>query len=1048
MPLPAFSLARLLGLSALFLGLSLGCGGGGSNPPPTTPPAAPDASRSSVAVDRATGVRADGADRVTITVTVRDGSGKPLAGRTVFVEVPGDGTTVTQPAGATSASGVVTASVSSTQVGARQVTASVEAEGGSVVLGEQPTIGFISAPAVKLAFLSTSLSATAGEAVSPEVEVAVQDRLGRTVSGEAREVSLLLAAGPSSAGLEGTLTAQTVNGIARFPRVVLKQAGAGYQLKATSSGLTDATSPLFEVVPELPTSLVLALPGTVTAGSPVSATVTIRDSFGNLATNYRGTVHFSSTAPGATLPADVTFTAADNGSKSLSVTLSKAGTWVLQVEDVTTPTLSFTVAVTVQPAAAAQLVLGSLPGPFEVGEAFSVEVMVRDAFGNDATEYLGTIHFTSTDPLAELPEDYTFTAADDGRRSFNVVFRTAASPQQLTVTDTADPALTATLSREIIAVPPPFNPCADVTCEVPEPTCAADGVTYVTFSSACIVVDDLPTCQDTEARMSCPGAEGVCFAGACGTAAKPAAGELAITEVMHSPSAGTTEYVELHNPTQAPLNITGLEVDVVASGSVTRFTVSSPSSGGAVLIPPGGWFVIAQRGEFDINGGVPVDYALGASFDLPADGQLILRTASGMVVEDFTWSSSFPQTPGRAMNLAAPVVGTRASRGAWYWCDSSEDVRLLGGDYGTPGHPNEACGMSVGSAPAFCNIQYPKTFPDPIDPMMYPAVIPYGSRKTLYTQFSAPSLTDRNSSGNDDYPHVQVELGYGAGADPTGWQWSAARFNPFYDPTTPAFDPSKDEHWAWLRIFTPGTYSYGFRYRLYDPVARSFSGYTYCDQNGVAPEPSAGSYGTVTVGAEPLGPTDHIVISEFAPRGTDGVTVQENNEFLELYNPSSTPVDLSGWKLQYMPSSGSIFEDLVTVPQGTSIGAHGYYLIAHTGYSGSVTPDLQYSQALPHSGGNIRIGGGALGSNIVDSSVVDNLGWGLAYAPEGDAAPAPVNPASSLERKAGLMSTAAAMEGGADTTRGNGIDSDWNADDFVTRPVRDPQNSSSPVEAP
>jgi len=1047
MRLSSLSLARLVGLSALFLGVSLGCGGGGSKPPPTSP-VAPDASRSSVAVDRATGVRADGADRVTITVTVRDSSGNPLAGRTVFVEVPGEGTTVTQPAGATSASGVVTASVSSTQAGARQVTASVEAEGGAVVLGERPTIDFVPAPPVKLAFLTPSLSATAGEAVSPEVEVAVQDRLGRTVSGASREVSLLLAAGPSSAGLEGTLTAQTVNGIARFPRVVLKQAGAGYQLKATSSGLTDATSPTFEVVPALPTSLVLALPGTVTAGSAVSATVTIRDSFGNLATNYRGTVHFSSTSPGATLPADATFTAADNGSKSSSVTLSKAGTWEVQVEDVTTPTLSFRGAVSVQAAAAAQLVLTSLPGPFEVGEAFSVEVMVRDAFGNDTTGYLGTIHVTSTDPLAELPEDYTFTAADDGRHSFNAVFRTAANPQQLTVTDTAVAALTATLSREIIPAPPPFAPCADVTCEVPEPTCAADGVTYVTFSSACVAVDSLPTCRDTETRTSCPGAEGVCFAGACGTAARPAAGELSITEVMHSPSEGTTDYVELHNPTQAPLNIAGLEIDIVVSGSDTRFTVSSPSPGGAVLIPPGGWFVIAQRGEFDINGGVPVDYALGDSFDLPADGQLILRTASGAVVEDFTWSSSFPQTPGHAMNLAVPVAGTRASREPWYWCDSSVSVRLLGGDYGTPGQPNEACGMSVGAAPAFCNIQFPKTFPEPIDPVMYPAVMPYGSRKTLYTQFSAPSLTDRNSSGNDGYPHVQVELGYGTGADPTGWQWSSARFNPFYDPTTPAFDPSKDEQWAWLRIFTPGTYSYGFRYRLYDPVARSFSGYTYCDQNGVAAVPSAGSYGTVTVGTEPLGPTNHVVISEFAPRGTDGVTVEENNEFLELYNPASTPVDLSGWKVQYMPSSGSTFQDLVTLPQGASIAARGYYLIAHTGYSGGVTPDLQYAQALPHTGGNIRIGRGPLGPTIVDSSVVDNLGWGLAYAPEGDASPMPIDPASSLERKAALMSTAAAMEGGADTARGNGIDSDWNADDFVTRSVRAPQNSSSPMEAP
>jgi chitodextrinase len=1152
MSLPSFSLARWVGLSALLLGMLLGCGGEDPPPPPPPPPGQPDASR--------------------------------------------------------------------------------------------------------LAFLTASLSATAGEAIAPEIQVALQDRLGRTVPGALGRVTLALAAGPSSAVLEGTLTADAVDGIARFPQVVLKQAGTGYQLKATAGGtLAEATSRPFEVRPAQPSSLVLALPATVTAGSAASATVTIRDSFGNLATNYRGTVRFSSTSPGATLPADTAFTAADNGSKSFSVTLSRAGSWTVRAEDTSTAELAFEVAVSVVPAVAAQLVLTSPAGPFVAGGAFPVVVTARDAFGNDATGYLGTIHVSSPDPLAELPPDYAFTTADEGHHSFSVVLRTAANPQSITVTDIALPALTATLGREIspgapavlrfatqpgngqvrstlpvaqveltdaygnrarassptvavslqggnpasllsgtiqvspvdglasfsdlsvdqegngfqltavaTALPlvasasfnviddvPPgvvtltstrqtstsisltwtavgddgnlgaaaryelryatapitqpvefaaatlaeegtpgapgstasftvtglnaateyhfavrmwdsadnasalqdlqvftFNPCVDVVCEVPEPTCAADGVTRVTFSSACVLEDNLPTCEDTETRMLCPGAEGVCFASECDTASSPQAGELSITEVMHSPSVGTTDYVELHNPTQRLLNIAGLQIDHDVSGSVTSFTVSAPYPGGAVLVPPGGWFVVARHGQFDSNGGVPADYELGDTFDLPGDGHLILRAGTETIVEDFTWSSSFPQTPGRSMNLASWIVGTWANKRPWYWCDTSVNSRLLGGDYGTPGQPNEACSLAVGPAPSFCNIQFPKKFPDPFDPVTYPAVIPYGSRKTIYTQFSGLDLTDRNLSGNDDYPHVQVQIGYGTGADPAAWQWSDARFNPFYDTASPAFDPLKDEQWSWLRIMTPGAYSYGFRYRLYDPLGGSFSGYTYCDQNGVAPEPSAGSYGTVTVSSEPLGPTQHVVISEFAPWGANGGTGNEDDEFLELYNPSSAPVDLSGWKVQYMPAQGPTYQDLVTLPAGASIAAHGYYLIAHTGYAGSVTPDLRYTQPLPRAGGNIRVGPGTVGPDIRDSAVVDNLGWGTALAPEGDAAPTPANAAGSLERKAALLSTAATMEGGPDATRGNGIDSDWNAEDFVTRGARDPQNSSSPPEAP
>ncbi len=600
MPLPSFSLARWFGMGVLWLALVIGCGGG-SSPSPSEPQVPPDAGRSSVSVDRSTGVRADGAERVTITVTVRDAAGKPLSGRTVQVEVSGDGNTVTQPSGTTSASGVVTASVVSAQAGNKQVKASVEAEGGAVVISEQPTIAFVAPPAVKLAFLTPSLSATAGEAVSPEVEVAIQDGLGRTVVSASGEVSLQLAAGPASAGLEGTLTAQAVGGIARFPRVVLKQAGSGYRLKATSSGLADALSPVFEVVPALPASLSLALRGATVAGTPMNATVTIRDAFGNQAANYRGTVHFSSTAPGALLPSDSTFTEADHGAKSFAVTLSQTGAWQVQVEDSETPTLAASVSVTVLPGPMAQFALSSLPGPFEAGEEFSVEVSARDAFGNEATDYLGTIHFTATDPSAELPEDYTFTESDNGRHSFNVAFTVAASPQQVTVTDTAVASLSATLEREIIpaapsqlrfAVPPvngpvhavlpavqvelldafgnrsrvstpavtvaikggnpvavlsgtlsvspvdglatfsdlsvdqagngfqltatadllpavdstgfdvsaALNACSGVVCEVPAPTCAADGVSRVTFTSSCVLVDGLPSCRDTEVR--------------------------------------------------------------------------------------------------------------------------------------------------------------------------------------------------------------------------------------------------------------------------------------------------------------------------------------------------------------------------------------------------------------------------------------------------------------------------------------------------------------------------------------------------------------------
>ena len=52
-------------------------------------------------------------------------------------------------------------------------------------------------------------------------------------------------------------------------------------------------------------------------------TVTLKDQYGNVATGYRGTVHFATSDPLPTvaLPADYTFTAADGGVRGFQVRL-------------------------------------------------------------------------------------------------------------------------------------------------------------------------------------------------------------------------------------------------------------------------------------------------------------------------------------------------------------------------------------------------------------------------------------------------------------------------------------------------------------------------------------------------------------------------------------------------------------------------------------------------------------------------------------------------------------------------------------------------------
>ena len=77
----------------------------------------------------------------------------------------------------------------------------------------------------------------------------------------------------------------------------------------------------------------------------------------------------------------------------------------------------------------------SVSGPANVpsGISFNFTVTARDASNNTVTNYSGTVHFTSTDPHAQLPPDSTLVS---GSKVFAATLTTAGN-QVITATDTA-----------------------------------------------------------------------------------------------------------------------------------------------------------------------------------------------------------------------------------------------------------------------------------------------------------------------------------------------------------------------------------------------------------------------------------------------------------------------------------------------------------------------------------------------------------------------------------------------------------------------------------
>jgi tartrate-resistant acid phosphatase type 5 len=128
---------------------------------------------------------------------------------------------------------------------------------------------------------------------------------------------------------------------------------------------------------------ITAQSGSVTAGTSFTVTVTARDGQGNVATGYRGTVHFSSSDAPAVLPGDYTFTAVDNGQHTFDVTLKTAGGQTVTAADTVTSSLTGSTTITVNPAVASKLVFTTAAQALTAGVSSGVmTVQLQDAYGN------------------------------------------------------------------------------------------------------------------------------------------------------------------------------------------------------------------------------------------------------------------------------------------------------------------------------------------------------------------------------------------------------------------------------------------------------------------------------------------------------------------------------------------------------------------------------------------------------------------------------------------------------------------------------------------
>jgi hypothetical protein len=206
----------------------------------------------------------------------------------------------------------------------------------------------------------------------------------------------------------------------------------------------------FEVQPATQvTHLGVSGPASAVAGTPFTVTVQALNDLGDPVPGYTGTIHFTSSDGRAVLPADYTFTATDAGTHTFSVTLKTAGTQSVTAADTMTSSLTATLTGVAVSAAAASILIINGPSGVTLGTAFTITVTIMDAYGNLATSYAGTIHFSSSDTKAGLPANYAFTTADKGVHTFSGVVLRTNGKQTITAIDMLFSTLTGSLTVNV-----------------------------------------------------------------------------------------------------------------------------------------------------------------------------------------------------------------------------------------------------------------------------------------------------------------------------------------------------------------------------------------------------------------------------------------------------------------------------------------------------------------------------------------------------------------------------------------------------------------------
>ncbi len=340
--------------------------------------------------------------------------------------------------------------------------------------------------ATRLGFVTQPGNTAAGAALTPSVQVAIQDAAARR--SPRRPAPYHRDRQQSGSGsLTGTLTVNAVAGVATFAGLSLTAVGSGYTLTASAAGLTSATSNAFNITAGAAAGLAFRVqPSNASAGAILNPAVRVAvvDATGNTVTWSHANISLALGAgpAGAVLGGATTMAATAGEATFANLAVALAGTGYTLVASATGLGPVTSSAFDIAAGAATALQFRVQPSQAAAGAVLSpvVQIAAVDGQGNTATSFAGAV----TLGLAVGPANATLsgtltTNAVAGVASFgNLSLNRAAAGYQLVANATG---LTGTFSTLFDITAGAVSATTGVVDAAPT-TAPSDGTTPITIT--------------------------------------------------------------------------------------------------------------------------------------------------------------------------------------------------------------------------------------------------------------------------------------------------------------------------------------------------------------------------------------------------------------------------------------------------------------------------------------------------------------------------------------------------------------------------------------